>query len=219
MKAYWLFRKDLHLELKTRYAVNALLMFILVALSVILFAAGSENIPPELSGGLLWVVIFFSVMSGLSRVFVSEEEKGTVLLLHLMARPSTIFTGKLLFNVVLIFSINIIITFLYWLLFDTFLLRNLLLFVVSFILGNIGIAVSSTIIAAIIAKAGARGTLYPVLSFPVLLPLLLALIELTKYSMNGAGFSESFVELALLFCYDIIMFTASYLLFDFVWKE
>ncbi len=219
MKSYALFKKDFHSELRTRYAINALAMFILVTISVILFSIGQEKISEHLSGGLLWVVIFFSAMSGLSRAFVSEEERGTTLTLHLIASPNTVFSGKLMFNLILVFAMNIVITFLYSLLFDSFILRNFPLFLVAFVLGNIGIAAASTIIAAIIAKTGSKGTLYPVLSFPLLLPLILILLELTKFSIDGETFNNSTVELAVLLCYDVIILTASYMLFDFIWKD
>ncbi len=218
-KTYALYRKDFHSELRTRYAVNSLAMFIIVAISVILFSIGNEKITQSLTGGLFWVVIFFSAMSGLARAFVSEEERGTSLLLHLIAAPSTIFSGKLLFNLILVFCMNIIIAVLYTALFDAFIIRNFALFAVSFILGNIGLAVASTIIAAIISKAGAKGTLYPVLSFPILLPLILTSVQLTLYANQGSSFADAKFELALVFCYDVIMLTGSYLLFDFVWKD
>lgn len=219
MKSYSLFRKDISSELRTRYAINSLAMFILVTISVILFSIGQENISEHLTGGLFWVVIFFSAMSGLSRVFVSEEERGTVLTLQLIASPSTIYSGKLIFNIILVFAMNIVIALLYSILFDEFIIRNFYLFIVAFILGNIGIGVSSTIIAAIISKAGSKGTLYPVLSFPILLPLILILLELTRFSMDGTSFDDSMVEIVVLVCYDVIMLTASYLLFDFIWKD
>ena len=218
-KSYALFQKDFHSELRTRYAANSLAMFILVALSVILFSIGNERITPALTGGLFWVVIFFTAMSGLARAFVSEEERGTSLTLQLIAAPSTIFTGKLLFNLILVFTMNIIITLLYSMLFEEFVLRNLMLFILTFIFGNIGIAVASTIIAAIIAKAGSKGTLYPVLSFPILLPLIITSVRLTLFSIEGNTFDSSKVELLIIACYDIIMIAASYMLFDFIWKD
>ncbi len=218
-KAFYLFKKDWESELRTRYAINALAMFILVTISVILFSIGQETISEYLTGGLLWVVIFFSAMSGLARAFVSEEERGTTMTLHLIASPTTVFSGKLIFNLILVFLMNIVISFLFSLLFETFVIKNILLFITAFIFGNIGIGVASTIISAIISKANTKGTLYPVLSFPILLPLILILLELTKYSMDGNTISSSFVEIAVLICYDVIMGTASYLLFDFIWKE
>jgi len=219
LKSYFVFRKDWQSEIRTRYAINALAMFILVTVSVILFSVGSEPISSYLTGGLLWVVIFFSAMSGLSRAFVSEEERGTTLTLQLIASPSTVFTGKLIFNVVLVFLMNIVITFLYSVLFESFVINSYQLFLISFFFGSAGIAISSTMIAAIISKASAKGTLYPVLSFPILLPLILTLLELTKFSMDGVSVEEAFVEIAVLVCYDVIMLTAAYMLFDFIWKD
>lgn len=218
-KAYNLFLKDFRSELRTRYAINALAMFIIVAISVILFSIGNEKINENLTAGLFWVVIFFTAMSGLSRAFVSEEERGTTLTLQLIASPTTVLSGKLIFNVILVFAMNAIIALLYGTLFEDFVIKNFLLFLATFVLGNIGLAVSSTIIAAIIAKAGAKGTLYPVLSFPILLPLILTCVQLTLYSFDGTSFEKSKFELAIVVSYDVIMITVSYLLFDFIWKE
>lgn len=213
------FKKDWESELRTRYAINALAMFILVTISVILFSIGQEKVSEHLTGGLFWVVIFFSAMSGLSRAFVSEEERGTTLTLQLIAAPSTIYFGKLIFNLILVFIMNIAIVILYYLLFESFIVLNFSLFMLSLFFGSMGIAISSTLIAAIISKANTKGTLYPVLSFPILLPLILTLMELTKFAMDGDLIADSSVELAVLVCYDVIMVTAGYMLFDFIWKD
>ena len=114
---------------------------------------------------------------------------------------------------------NIVIALLYSALFEAFVIKNLPLFLYAFILGNIGIAIASTLIASIIAKASSKGTLYPVLSFPILLPLMLTLIDLTKQAMDTTTFSSSYVELAILGCYDVVMIAASFMLFDFIWKD
>ncbi|GBD89062.1 CcmB protein [bacterium BMS3Abin03] len=218
-KAIALFKKDFHSELRTRYAINSLAMFIIVAISVIMFAIGQERISEGLTGGLFWVVIFFTAMSGLSRAFVSEEERGTSLTLQLVAAPSTVFTGKLIFNIILVFCMNTIIALLYAALFESFVINNFGLFLLSFVFGNIGLAISSTIIAAIIAKAGAKGTLYPVLSFPILLPLILSSVQLTLFAIDGTSIETAKFELAIVVSYDVIMLTVSYLLFDFIWKD
>ena len=218
-KAYSLFKKDFSSELRTRYAINSLAMFIIVAISVILFSIGNEKINESLTGGLFWVVIFFTAMSGLSRAFVSEEERGTTLTLQLITSPTVVFTGKLLFNLILVFCMNTVIALLYSALFEAFILKNFSLFLATFILGNIGLAVASTIIAAIISKAGAKGTLYPVLSFPILLPLILTSVQLTLFAFDGTSFETAKFELAIVVGYDVIITTASYMLFDFIWKD
>ncbi|MBI5475157.1 MAG: heme exporter protein CcmB [Ignavibacteriales bacterium] len=214
-----IFKKDLRSEMRTRYALNALLMFVITTLSIILFSIGNENVSPELLSGVLWIIIFFSTMSGLSRTFVSEEERGTVMTLHLIAKPLSIYFGKLLFNLLLLGGLNIFTVLLYLLFVSGFTVLNYSIFVTTIILGTLGLASGSTIIAAIIAKANTKGTLYPVLSFPILLPLLLTVINATKLSVSGAQFSESFGEFQILISYLVVLTAISFLLFEYIWKE
>ncbi|MFQ5799382.1 MAG: heme exporter protein CcmB [Bacteroidota bacterium] len=211
--------KDLRSELRTRYALNALVLFVVVTIAIILFAMSGENIPRDLHSGILWVVVFFSAMSGLSRTFVSEEERGTVLTLQLLAWPSTIYFGKLLFNLLLIIGVNLFIVVLYLLLMEDFVVRTISVFLATMLLGSVGIAAASTIIAAIIAKANTKGTLYPVLSFPILLPLFIGVIKSTQLSVEGEPFSAVTAYFLFLVSYCVVVITASYLLFDFVWKD
>jgi heme exporter protein B len=212
-------KKDFASELRTRYAVNALIMFVVTTLSIILFALGGENVSSDILAGLLWIVIFFAARSGLSRTFVSEEERGTTMTLQLLARPSSVYFGKLGFNIVLILSLSVLIVILYFIFISNFVIRSFDIFITTLVLGGIGLASASTVIAAIIAKANTRGTLYPVLSFPILLPLLMAVIHATKLSMDGMPFGEAMGEFQLLISYSVVVITASYLLFEFIWKD
>ena len=217
--SFTIFLKDMRSELRTRYALNALIMFVITTLSIILFALGNENTSPELLSGVLWIIIFFSTMSGLSRSFVSEEEKGTVMTLHLIAHPSTIYFGKLFFNLILLGALNIFTVLLYLLFVSSFTVENYTIFFITVLLGTLGLGSASTIIAAIIAKANTKGTLYPVLSFPILLPLFLTVINATKLSAEGAAFSDAVSEFRVLISYFVVVTTISYLLFEFIWKE
>lgn len=224
-RASWLgaavavFRKDAASELRTRYAVNALVMFVVVALAVILFALAGETLSRAALAGMLWVVMFFSAMSGLSRSFVAEEERGTTLTLQLLAHPVSVYVGKLLFNIVLVSLLNAFIVGLFLVVMPDFTLRQPGLFWLVIGLGGLGIASSTTIIAAIIAKANTKGTLFPVLSFPVLLPLLMSGIAATKIAIEGASWDAVWPDLRLLASYTVVVVTASVLLFDFVWKD
>ncbi|MEO8666135.1 MAG: heme exporter protein CcmB, partial [Ignavibacteria bacterium] len=174
-----IFKKDFTSEMRTRYAVNSLIMFVLVTISIIRFATGDEKIDNGILTGLLWIVIFFSTTSGLSRVFVKEEEKETSLALKLSAGSTPVFIGKLMFNLVLTFILNIFILILFIAITD-YQIKNFSGFILTVFIGNIGLVSASTIIAAIISKANSKGTLYPVLSFPVLVPLLLTVINATS---------------------------------------
>jgi len=211
-------KKDFMSEIRTRYAVNALLMFIIVVISVIKFSLGEEKLTSEMNAGLLWIIIFFASSNGLSRVFVSEEERGTELVLKLISESKSVLLGKLMFNTALTFMINFLII-LFYILITGLEIKNTGLFSLSIGLGNLGLSAVMTIIAAIISKAGSKGTLYPVLSFPLLLPLLLSCISATWLTIEGAVFSQISGELQMMASYTIVVITASFLLFDLVWND
>ena len=212
------FRKDFKSELRSRYVINSLLMFVLVTISIIRFAIGDERIENEILTGLLWIVIFFSASSGLSRTFVKEEEKETSIALKLSTDSSSVIIGKLIFNLVLTFALNILILILFILITD-YQIKNLAGFVITMLLGNFGLVSASTIIAAIISKANSKGTLYPVLSFLVLLPLLLTAINATKLAGAGVDTGKLNGEILILISYSVVVTVASLMLFKFVWED
>lgn len=218
-QAFAVFHKDLSSELRTRYAINALLMFVVVTLAVIMFSLVGETLSPGALTGMLWVVMFFAAMSGLSRSFVAEEERGTTMTLQLLAAPVAVYLGKLIFNLVLVMVLNLFIIALFLLTMDQFIVQQYGLFCLVMLLGSLGMASATTIIAAIIAKANTKGTLFPVLSFPVLLPLLMAGINATKIAVEGEGWTTVWPDLQLLGSYIVVITTVSFLLFDFVWKD
>jgi heme exporter protein B len=217
--AYAIFMKDWRSELRTRYAMSALIMFVVTTISIILFSLGSEGAPPEVLSAMLWVVLFFAAMSGLSRTFVAEEERGTVLTLQLLTLPSAVLFGKLLFNLVLVFGLSVVTVVLYALFISGFAVKTVSIFLVTIALGSIALAASSTIIAAIIAKANTRGTLYPVLAFPILLPWLLTVINATRLASEGAPFVEALGEFQILVSYIVVVVATSYLVFGYIWKD
>jgi heme exporter protein B len=180
---------------------------------------GQQNLGPDVYSALFWIIVFFSAMSGLAHVFVREEEAKTSTVLRLTADPTPVYLGKLGYNLLLLAALQVIIAPLFFVLTDA-VPENPALYVVVLLLGTIGLAGATTLIAAIISKAGVKGALFAVLSFPILLPLLIGLIGATSkaFSETGGGFGAASSELQLLVSYAVIMITASLLLFEYVWE-
>ncbi len=213
-----LLKKDLLEEFRTRYAVNALLMFAVTALVMVSFAVGVNTLSATLHAALLWIILFFASMSGLSRSFVKEEEQNTAAALRLAAPAEVVYVGKLIFNFLIMLVLAVLILLLYLFLLNPPLGSPALLVLVIF-LGVVGLSGATTILAAIVARASNQGTLLPVLSFPVLLPLLVTAINATRVSMEGGTIGDLSQGLLFLVAYGGIIVTASLLLFDFVWHE
>lgn len=204
--------------MRNRYVINSLLMFVIVTISIIKFSLGDEKVNNDILSGLLWIVIFFAAISGLARVFIKEEEKETSASLKLNSQPTPIFLGKLLFNFILTLSLNLFIVILF--IFITELqVQNFTAFILIIFFGNLGVVAASTIIAAIIAKANTKGTLYPVLAFPVLLPLLITVINSTKLSCAGEDTMALMSDFQILISYTVVVITVSLLLFKYVWED
>ncbi len=213
------FEKDLRLELRSRYAINMLLMFVLSSLVMMLFGIGQDPISARVQAALLWVVILFSAAIGLGRAFISEEERGTVLLLQLNTRGSMVYAGKLLFNFLLVLGVNLVALGAFVLLLNVE-VRAPGLLLTTLVLGALGLSGATTLLAAIIARTSNKGPLLPVLLFPLLVPLLLAVVSATRHALpNGLGWSVATDELLTLIGFAGVVITVSVLLFDYVWNE
>ncbi len=193
-------------------------MFSVVTLTTLSFTVGQFALTNPVKSALLWVVLFFSAMSGLAQVFIKEEERRTASILKLSAQPNVIFWGKFFFNLVLLFMLEIITVPLFLILLNLQ-VKSWLLFLVILLLGSLGLASATTILGAIVSKTSAKGTLLTVLSFPVLLPLLIISIQGSKSAVEGALWASSCGEIGFLFSYIIIMSTISILFFETVWME
>jgi len=210
--------KDLRSEFRGRAAIGAVVLFAVVTLVAVSYSIGGFGITPDVQASLLWVVLFFAAMAGLSRAFVVETERGTDLALRLTAAPLQVYLGKLLFNLLLLFVLDTIVILLFQILLPLGEARWGLL-VVALALGSLGLAAASTLIAAIVAQAGVRGALFTVLAFPVLVPVLVAGIGATRKSLALEDWSSALPEIQLLVSYAGIMLAVALVLFDHVWRE
>lgn len=213
--------KDLRAEFRTKVALNSLALFALTTLAAVSYTIGPYRLADEdrpfLLSVLLWIVIFFAALAGLDRSFVKEEESRTAPLLRLAATPTVVWAGKLLYNLVLIALLMALLTPLFCILmgFEVTLPWR---FVGLLAAGGFALAVTTTIIAAIIAQAMTRGALFSVLSLPLLLPLLIFLIQGTTAVSTGdlEVYNNS---LRAVLSMGGVMAVASILLFPVVWKD
>jgi len=208
--------KDVLCEFRTRYAFGSLIMFALMTLSSVSMSIGSTLLSAEFAAVLLWVVLFFCAMAGLSRSFVQEQESGTMFTLRLYAGPQAVLFGKMLFNMLLLLALTILVIPLFILFLNVDIqLPGLLMMVL--ILGDIGIVAVSTLTAAMLARTQGKGSLFTVLTFPVLLPQFLSAISGTVKAISGVDISWQ--ELMFMVSYDVIIIIAASILFDYLWYD
>lgn len=212
------FAKEWRCELRTRTALSTIALFACTTLLVVSFALGPLGASHEgrtVLPALLWTILLFAASAGLPRAFVREEEMGTAAALRLTTSPSAVFTGKALYNLTLIFGLELLVVPLFLGLLQMNVDRPWALASVL-AAGGAGLAIGSTLVAAMVAQAQVKGPLFAVLAFPVLLPLLFFAIRLTLGAVDAAA--PGGVEPTLLLLYDATLTVAALMLFPLIWS-
>jgi len=215
------FRKDLQVELRTKYAVGATLLFAVSTLIAVSAALSTATVKSEVKAALLWIILLFAALSGLARVFVREEEAGTAPLLKLYAPPTAVYAGKWLFNCALVFLVEVVSVSLFLLVLPLESVNFGVLFGVL-LLGGLGLSGASTFVAALISSASSgKSALFFVVAFPILLPLLLIAVQGTIGAFDGlpSHLTKARADIEMLTVYSLVMTTASFVLFEYIWND
>lgn len=181
--------------------------------------APPSGVPAEVKAALLWVVLFFAAVAGLSRTFVVEEETRTADALRLAVSPAGVFVGKLWFNVVLMWVLCLIVVPLYLVLLEAP-GRYLSLLTTVVLLGSGALACATTAVGAIVARSTMRGALFGVLAFPVALPPMLVSIHGTRAAwVSENAWRVAAGDLQVLVGFILVMVSASLLVFEHIWVD
>lgn len=213
-----IFKKDIRIEFRTRFAVNMVLAFVVASLLLIMFTLRAHQLDPTPKSGLAWIVILFAALSALGRSFIYETDKNTFDLLRIYAKGSTVYVGKLFYNSLFTLFINAATFILYSFLMDLR-IASWEAFFVLLILGTLGLSSVSTMTAAIVSQADRKGAVFSVLSIPLFVPLILLLTRVTKAAFID-GIPNGFAsDLMALTGFVGVTITAGIILFDFIWED
>ena len=214
--AVWaILRKECRSEWRTRYGLNAALLFAVTTLTAVSFAVGRLGDRTDVLAALLWIVILFAALSSLSHTFVREVEGHTFTVLRLCAAPMSIALGKLLFNLLFLGLIEAVTVPLFLVLMGGPPPRWGV-FIGILALGSAALATAATLVGALIAQSRGRGALFAGVSCPLLLPVLAAAVGATRAQWVGAPVT---FELRLLAAITLALLAASLLLYDHLWED
>ena len=211
--------KDFRSEMRTRFGITALGLFVVTTVSLVVFAVADEPLRRPIAAATLWIIMFFTAMTGLGRAFISEEERGTALFLRLNARSLDVYLGKLLVNVSLALVANLLATVLVLLFIPSVTVGDWSTLLATVGIGSIGLAAVLSIVSAIVAKAGTRNPILPVLSFPLLVPLVMPGVNAMLMAFAGFTIAEASGDLILMLSYSGLIIIASVFVFEVVWAE
>lgn len=214
-----LLAKDFRLEWRQRAALGGLLLYVgsTVFVCFLSFSLRGGTPPPPAWNALLWVILLFAALNAVAKGFM-QESTGQRLYYYTLVRPQAVILAKMLYNTLLLMAVALLGLFLY-----TIFLGNPIqdpaLFVANLLLGAVGFATTLTLVSGIAAKAGGNGaTLMAILSFPLMVPMLLLLIKISKNALDGLDRGVSQQSLLTLLALNMIVGATSYVLFPFLWR-
>jgi heme exporter protein B len=212
--------KELRLELRTRELLNATVVFGIVVVVLFSFAfdptvAESRRYGP----GLLWIAFLFAGSLMLHPSFAREQSNDTLDALRLAPISSfAILLGKMLANFIFLSVAEIILVPVFSVLYNVSLAGIVGRLILVLVLGTIGIVVTGTVFAAIVAHSRMRELMLPLLLLPILAPLLIASVEATaSLFADPPALDRAWVT--FLAAFDVVFMTASWLLCDFLVEE
>lgn len=186
-QGWFVARKDLAVEWRTKESVNAAGAFAIVILLLFSFAFDpSPEMIHDDSGGLLWLVFAFAGALIFNRGFARElpNECLDVLLAGPLS-PGSLALGKAIANFVMLLVIEAISLVIFGILFNVSWWLRPWALAGTFALGTWGVSIIGAIFGALTVNLRLRELMLPTIVYPLLIPLLIAAVELTGKCLNG----------------------------------
>ena len=214
-----LVRKEIQLEWRQKYAMHGLLLYLASTVFVcyLSFKAKQQAIHPITWNTLVWIIVLFIAINAIGKSFTQESAQRN-LFYYTIASPEAIIFSKITYNTLVMVAISMIgIVFYSWVMGNP--VGNFPLYLLSLVLGAIGFSATLSMVAGIAAQGENTATLMAVLSFPIILPLLLMLLKVSKSAMDGLSIQENWDEIAILTSIDVIVIVLSGILFPYIWRH
>lgn len=211
--------KDLRSELRTKEAINASLSFALVILLLFSFAFDpTADTTREISGGLLWLVFAFAGALILNRSFARELENDCLDALIASPVPGpALFLGKVLANYALLLGIEFVCLPIFGIFYNVRWTQQLPSLALVLLLASWGVSVVGTVFSALTVNMRLRELMLPMLVYPMLIPCLMAAMQLTTPLLAGEPIQgDLFAWLRMLVGFDIIFTALAVMLIDTV---
>jgi heme exporter protein B len=203
-------RKDLSIELRTKESLNASAAFAISILVLFSFAFDAVLTDTnDLAAGLLWLVFAFAGALVFNRGFARELPNEC--LDALLASPlsaASLIIGKALANLAMLLIVEIVSLLVLGLFFNVHWMGHPFLLAILFVVATWGISVLGAVFGALTVNLRLRELMLPVIIYPVLVPLLIAAIEITITLFSSQPVSSADLEWGKMLVIFDVVFTA-----------
>lgn len=215
-ETWQLLAKEFRLEWRRRYALSGVLLYVFSTVFVVYTIVG-EKTSGVVWAALFWIIVLFASVNAVAKSFV-QENQSRQLYYYTLASPSAVILSKMIYNTCLLFFISALAYGAFSLIMDNPIKDQPLFWGILF-LGSLGFAIAFTFVAAISAKTQQSATLMAILSFPIIIPVLMTLLRLTKIALQLMTDTAYFKDIFILLSIDLILGTLVFILFPYLWRD
>jgi len=214
--------KDLKVELRSKEMLSAMFLFSLLMVLAFRFAF-SESVSSgavsmdDLAASALWICFSFAAIVGMHASFAKEKDRETLdgLLLAPVDR-SSVFVGKALSNLVIVFAVDVLSIAFFGLFFSFDFGGHLAEVVALALLGTVALVLVGTLVAAISVNARAREVLLPVLLIPLIaFSVIIPSVSATRSAISG-GLSAATGEIQSIVAFTLVFAAIGYFAIEYV---
>jgi heme exporter protein B len=216
--AYFLLhlKKDLHLEWRSKDAINSMLFFALLV--VVLFSLAfdpTQDASRKIAGGIICVATMFAAVSALNQAWARELRNQVLDALRMTPSPgASLFLGKAIANFVFVTLVEIALAPVFVVFYNLQVLGNAWLLALVLPLGTWALIVNGVFFAALSIRTRNRELLLPLILLPIFIPALLGMVMATSSILTGD--SDPTLWIKMLAGYDVAFTTLGMLLFEVI---
>ena len=183
------------------------------------FAFQLADVPVDRAlAAVLWISVFFTSTLSLQRSFAIEQKNDALsALLLAVGDRGAVFLAKMLSNLTSLLLLELILVPLAWVLINVQSAgpTQFGLLIGVLFLGSWGLAAVGTLINGMTVQLANARLLFPILLFPLLIPILIGGVLCVSAALN---YSTGSVKgwLYLLLCFDLIYTVVPFVLFDLI---
>ncbi|MHA2035499.1 MAG: heme exporter protein CcmB [Promethearchaeota archaeon] len=214
--------KDIKSEIRQINDLFSIFLFDIISIfifsSVYNFSTQGQNMPLEIFVIEVWLIIFFTLIYLMSKLFVKEKESGT--LGGLLSSPvsgNTILLSKIIYCLILLSFVELILF-----LFSVFLsapsienlsFTQLITFIaLGVLLPTLDLSICGSLVSAFSMYVKNKSFVLPILLFPLILPITTPIISLNIKILEGSLISDLVYEVVFLAAHITLMISILFLL-------
>ena len=221
--------KDIKTEIRQINDLFSVFLFGIISIfifsSVYNFGTQYQNMPLEIFVIENWLIIFFTLIYIMAKLFVNEKNSGTIGgLVSSPVSANIILMSKILYCFILLSFVEIILFLFSFFIsspsIENFSSTQLIIFVsLGVLLPTFDLSICGSLVSAFSMYVKNKSFILPILLFPLILPIITPIISMNMKILEGVLISSLYYEIIFLIAHIILMIsiqtlTSEALLYD-----